>query len=162
MKVGSLTNYDQTQCFSTHLTTFAGGFIVLPSPINWNYVFVNADFMKNKTVYLTVICVSVLYVLLAIYARHKDKKDLEKLRVIALPDNHQSDHYLYQIIVFTGHRKNSGTKSKVRFEENKNFLSNDLNRFILFFRAMMMIHKFEHLMIETERFYNVMELMHLL
>ncbi len=82
MKVGPLTNHYQTQCFSTHLTTFAGGFLVLPAPINWNYVFANADFAKNKTVYLTVICVSVIYLVLVIYARFQDKKDVEKVRQI--------------------------------------------------------------------------------
>ena len=112
--VGPLTNFDQTQCFSTHLTKFTGGFRVLPAPVNWNYVFANADFMKNKTVYLTVICVSVIYIILVIYSRFKDRKDLEKLGVTPLPDNHQSDQYFYQILVFTGQRKDSGTKSKVR------------------------------------------------
>ncbi|CAF0773839.1 unnamed protein product [Adineta steineri] len=53
--VGSLTNHYETECLSTHLTSFAGGFIVLPEPINWSYVFANAGFLKNKTIYLTVI-----------------------------------------------------------------------------------------------------------
>jgi hypothetical protein len=113
--VGCLTNHEQTQCFSTHLTTFAGGFIVLPEPINWNYIFANADFMKNKTIYLTVICISIIYLILIIFARFKDKKDVEKLGVTPLPDNHQTDEYFYQIIVFTGQRKYAGTKSNVHF-----------------------------------------------
>ncbi|CAF3781572.1 unnamed protein product [Rotaria sp. Silwood1] len=113
--VGSLTKHYQTQCFSTYLTTFASGFIVLPAPINWNYVFANVDFMKNKTVYLTIICIFLLYILLIIYARYKDKKDLEKLGVTPLSDNHQFDQYFYRIIVFTGHRKNARTKSTVYF-----------------------------------------------
>ncbi|CAF2863540.1 unnamed protein product [Rotaria sp. Silwood2] len=113
--VGSQTNHYQNQCFSTHLTTFAGGFLVLPAPINWNYVFANADFMKNKTVYLTIICIYILYFLLVIYARYKDKKDIEKLGVTPLPDNYFNDQYFYQILVFTGNRKNAGTKSKVQF-----------------------------------------------
>ncbi len=50
-----------------------------------------------------------------IYARYKDKKDLEKLGVTPLPDNQKSDQYFYQIIVFTGHRVNAGTESKVHF-----------------------------------------------
>jgi hypothetical protein len=120
--VGSLTNHDYTQCFSTHLTTFAGGFVVLPEPINWNYIFTNADFMKNKTVYLTVICISIIYLILIIYARFKDKKDVEKLGVTPLPDNHRSDEYFYQIIIFTGQRKDAGTQSKVHF-----ILSGDKN-----------------------------------
>jgi hypothetical protein len=78
--VGSLTNHEQTQCFSTHLTTFAGGFIVLPAPVNWNYVFANADFAKNKTIYITLMVICILYILLMIYARIKDKKDVQKVR----------------------------------------------------------------------------------
>ena len=115
LTVGPLTNEEITQCFSTHLSTFASGFAVLPTPINWNYVFANADFFRNQTVYLTVICVFVIYILLMIYARYKDRKDLEKLGMTSLPDNHRSDHYYYQILVFTGQRKDSGTKSKVHF-----------------------------------------------
>ncbi|CAF1293793.1 unnamed protein product, partial [Adineta steineri] len=113
--VGSLTNHYETECLSTHLTTFAGGFIVLPEPINWSYVFANADFMKNKTVYLTMIITSIIYIILMIYARFKDKKDFEKLGVTPLVDNNKSDHYYYQILVFTGQRTNAGTNSKVYF-----------------------------------------------
>ena len=113
--VGPLTNHYQTQCFATHLTTLTSGFTVLPAPINWNYLFAHADFIQNKTVYLTVIIVLVLYLILVIYARYKDKKDMEKLGVIPLPNNHRSDQYYYQIIVFTGHRQEAGTKSKVHF-----------------------------------------------
>ena len=125
-----LTNEKQTQCFSTHLTTFAGGFLILPAPINWNYAFANADVAKNKTIYLTMIVVAVLYIALVIYARRKDRKDVEKVRpcvlltlhscvcvqlgVTPLPDNHPMDKYFYQILVFTGFRKESGTSSKVR------------------------------------------------
>ena len=79
--VGALTDHYQTQCFSTHLTTFAGGFIVLPAPVNWNYVFANADFAKNKTIYITLMVICVLYILLVIFARLKDRKDLQKVRV---------------------------------------------------------------------------------
>jgi len=110
-----LTNHNENECYSTHLTTFAGGFIVLPSPINWNYVFTNADFNKNKTIYLTVIVISIVYLLLIIYSRYKDKKDIEKLGVISLNDNYKEDKYCYEIIVLTGHRKDAGTKSKVQF-----------------------------------------------
>jgi hypothetical protein len=41
------------------------------------------------------------------------------LGVTPLPDNHQNDQYFYQIIVFTGQRKDAGTKSKVRFSRKK-------------------------------------------
>ncbi|CAF4283193.1 unnamed protein product, partial [Adineta steineri] len=115
LTVGPLTNLYETECLSTHLTSFAGGFIVLAAPINWSYVFANADFMKNKTVYLTIIITSIIYIILMIYARFKDKKDFEKLGVTPLADNNKSDHYYYQILVFTGLRTNAGTDSKVYF-----------------------------------------------
>ncbi|CAF0957173.1 unnamed protein product, partial [Didymodactylos carnosus] len=113
--VGPQTSHVLTQCYSSHLTTFAGGWVVLPAPINWNYVFANADFSRNKTIYLTVILTAVLYLIIVFYARYKDKKDLEKLGVTPLPDNLVADTYYYQIIVFTGLRKDAGTKSKVHF-----------------------------------------------
>ena len=113
--VGSMTNYYQTECYSTHLTTFASGFLVLPPPIDWSYVFANLDFMRNKTVYLTVIIISSLYVILIIYARRKDKQDLDKLGVTVLAGNRPGDHYFYQILVFTGQRMDAGTQSKVYF-----------------------------------------------
>ncbi len=81
IQVGPLTNYNETQCFSTHLTSFAGGFMILPAPVNWNYVFANAGFLKNKTIYLTVICLSIIYLILITYARFKDKKYIEKVKI---------------------------------------------------------------------------------
>ena len=79
IQVGSLTNHYQTQCFSTHLTTFAGGFLSLPNPINWNYLFSHANVSQNKTIYMSVICTCIIYIILVIYARAQDKKDWEKV-----------------------------------------------------------------------------------
>ncbi|CAF1640812.1 unnamed protein product, partial [Adineta ricciae] len=115
VRVGSLTNHNETECYSTHLTSFAGGFLVLPNPINWNYVFANASFSKNPTIYLTIIITSLFYIILMIYSRYKDKKDIEKLGVTPLIDNEKSDEYYYEILVFTGQRRNAGTESKVQF-----------------------------------------------
>ncbi|UJR19382.1 hypothetical protein I4U23_022512 [Adineta vaga] len=113
--VGSNTTHYQTECFSTHLTKFASGYLILPEMIDWKFVLANAEFYQNKTIYLTVITVTTIYIILMIYARKKDKKDLEKLGVTPLSDNQSSDHYYYQLIVFTGQRKDSGTTSKVHF-----------------------------------------------
>jgi hypothetical protein len=86
---------------------------VLPTAINWKYVFANADFNKNRTVYLTVIIIIVIFIMFLIYSRYQDKKDAEKVTISVLVDNRSSDQYLYQILVFTGIHKNSGANSKV-------------------------------------------------
>ena len=59
--VGPRTNLSHTQCFSTHLTTFAGGFIVLPEPISWNYMFAEADHKSDHTAYLATLCAVIVY-----------------------------------------------------------------------------------------------------
>ena len=67
-------------CVCTHLTTFAGGWVVVPNTIDWNYVFSNADFYKNPTLYITEIVIVVVYIIAFIWARRKDKKDVELVR----------------------------------------------------------------------------------
>jgi hypothetical protein len=100
-------------CRSTHLTEFAGGFLVLPSSINFEYVFANASFDRNPVIYLTVIILTCLYVLFAIWARYMDKKDAKRVGVSLLEDNPPYASYFYEVIVFTGSRSDSATDSKV-------------------------------------------------
>jgi hypothetical protein len=109
-------NISFTRCRSNHLTTFAVGLDVLPASINFEYVFENSSFEKNKTIYLTVLILFVLYILFSIWGRWMDKQDLLKIGVTPLIDNNPIDDYFYEIIVFTGNRINAGTDSKVRFK----------------------------------------------
>lgn len=99
-----MTNHRRTQCLSTHLSTFAAGFLVLPTAIDWKYVFANADFNKNRTVYLTIIVVISLYILFMIYSRWQDRKDTEK--VLKSKKNKLCSLFLYDILAwcdtFTG------------------------------------------------------------
>lgn len=76
-KVGPLTNRRGIHCKCTHMTTFAGGWVVVPNTIDWNFVFSNMDFFKNPTLYITEIVIFVVYIVTVIWARYKDKKDLE-------------------------------------------------------------------------------------
>ncbi|CAH1793770.1 unnamed protein product [Owenia fusiformis] len=103
------------KCASTHLTTFAGGWVVAPNTIDWDFVFANMDFAKNLTIYIFMIVIFTLYILVAIWARRQDKKDILKLGVTPLADNDPRDKYYYEVIVYTGLRQNCGTKSKVNF-----------------------------------------------
>ena len=131
MEILGDTNITHTHCQSNHLTSFAGGFVVLPNEINFNNVWANADFTKNPVIYATCITLVCLYLLLAVWARYQDRKDEKKMGVVLLDyednlfngglllmnnfkkTNTQVNKYIYEIIVFTGSRNNAGTDSKV-------------------------------------------------
>jgi hypothetical protein len=108
------SNSTHTHCSAFHLTEFAGGFVVVPSEINFQSVFANASFMQNPTIYVTCIVLVSLFILLAIFMFHKDRKDKLKVGVTFLPNRIKNLYnYYYEVIVFTGNRNNSGTDSNV-------------------------------------------------
>ena len=124
MEILEDTNVTHTHCQSNHLTSFAGGFVVLPNEINFNNVWANADFSKNPVIYATCIALVSLYLLLAVWARYQDIQDDKKMDVFLLnyKDNESSlsllgkervSKYIYEIIVFTGSRKDAGTDARV-------------------------------------------------
>ncbi|KAA0203316.1 hypothetical protein HAZT_HAZT006197, partial [Hyalella azteca] len=108
-------NASTTVCACNHLTSFGSGFLPMPNPIDFSYVFANAGFAENLTIYLTIILSLSFYIIGLIYARIKDKKDLQYVGATPLPENRPEDHYVYELYVFTGFQPNSGTKSKVNF-----------------------------------------------
>ncbi|XP_061175461.1 uncharacterized protein LOC133184410 [Saccostrea echinata] len=114
-EVGPLTNRKHIHCVCTHMTTFAGGWVVVPNTIDWNFVFSNMDFFKNPTLYITEIVIFVVYTIAVIWARYKDKKDIEMLGLTPLEDNDKKDKYYYEIVVVTGMRRKAGTDSNVSF-----------------------------------------------
>ncbi|CAF4146098.1 unnamed protein product, partial [Rotaria sp. Silwood1] len=77
--VGPKTNHYQTQCFSTHLTKFAGGWIVIPKSLDWKYMKENAQFEQNKTIYATLITIDSLFIFIFIFAAMKDRKYVKKV-----------------------------------------------------------------------------------
>lgn len=107
------TNFEWTNCESSHLTDFAGGLVVLPSQINFEYVFANSSFDKNPTIYTTVILTLCAYFLGVIWCVLMDKKDKLKAKIHLLSDNKKEETYFYEINIYTGTRKNAGTKSRV-------------------------------------------------
>jgi len=114
MEVLETTNITDTHCVSNHLTSFAGGWMVLPPQINFEYVLANASFLKNPTIYITVIVLICLYILLAIWSRWMDRKDEQKVGITILnQDENFENKYIYEIIFFTGARKDAATDSRV-------------------------------------------------
>ena len=62
-------DYRQTDCSSSHMTSFAAGFFILPNTIDFEYVFANASFSNNLTIYFTIIITLIIWILLLIWAR---------------------------------------------------------------------------------------------
>ena len=105
------SNLTHTHCSSSHLTQFAGGFVVLPPAIDFNYVFAHSSFLQNPTIYSTIIALATLYVILAIISRYFDTQDQKKIGLTNLANS--LDEYKYEVTIFTGNRFNAGTNSNV-------------------------------------------------
>ncbi|KAK7506559.1 hypothetical protein BaRGS_00002034, partial [Batillaria attramentaria] len=115
-EVGELTSRWKTQCLCTHLTSFGSDAVVPPNTIDFSNVwakFGNLD--ENAAVFSTVISLLGVYIIMMVWARFMDKRDLVKWGAMPLEDNLPSDNYHYQLAVYTGIRKNAGTDSHVRF-----------------------------------------------
>ena len=114
VEILSDSNETHTHCQSTHLTEFAGGLSFLPTVIDFDYVFAHASFRANKLIYSTVIVVSALYILAALWCWHVDKLDCRKMGFYLLGDNSPGDSYFYEVLVHTGTHRESETSSKVQ------------------------------------------------
>ncbi|XP_064112518.1 uncharacterized protein LOC135219572 isoform X1 [Macrobrachium nipponense] len=104
-----------TKCETIHLTPFGSGHFFIPNEIDVQYVFANAGFVDNLTLYIILIFLLVLYIMMMIWARYMDKKDLQYRGVEPLEDNSVEDKYLYEITVTTGPDKEAGTDSNIQF-----------------------------------------------
>ena len=108
------TTATAAHCVATHLTDFAGGFAVVVPSINFEAAFANASFLDNPVIYSTMMGVTILYIIMAILARRKDKLDKSRFNIVPLADNKPEDNYFYELVIMTGARAESGTDSKVR------------------------------------------------
>jgi len=125
MEVLTTTNTTHTQCISNHLTEFASGWIVVPNEINFNYVWANVSFSQNKTIYITVIVIIIIYFILLIWAQIIDKYDMNKLEIKSFSSNKSDDIYFYEVklsfkLPFNLKMKLIGSNSESRvFEINR-------------------------------------------
>ncbi|CAH1794576.1 unnamed protein product [Owenia fusiformis] len=114
--VGPITTIEKTQCLCTHLTNFGGDFVVPPNSIDFSTVFAKfAKLGENAAVFSVVISVLGLYFIALVWCRRKDKQDLIKWGAKPLEDNIPTDQYHYQMIVYTGIKRDADTKSKISF-----------------------------------------------
>ena len=113
MEIKNTTDFSMTYCLTNHLTSFAGGLVVLPNTINFQYVWAHASYIDNPIIYTSVIVITILYSILAVIVRIVDLQDKKRLTLSFLSDNSLHDSYFYEIITFTGILPESGTDSKV-------------------------------------------------
>ena len=113
MEIYEDTDLSKSHCSSNHLTLFASGLVLVPQEINFQHVFADASFTRNPCVYITVIIIICIYILFAIWAKYMDFLDSKKSNTVILNENNPLDDYAYELIVFTGNRSESGTRSKV-------------------------------------------------
>ena len=81
-QVGPLTTYAKTQCLCTHLTSFGGDMYVPPNTIDFNTVFTAERFLESMPVFCTVSAMIAVYLLVIIWARHMDKRDVARVRAV--------------------------------------------------------------------------------
>jgi polycystin 1L2 len=112
LEVQSTTTLDYTYCQTNHLTEFASGASCILPTLNFNNIWAHASFLDNITLYVTVIAISIIYVILMILSFVLDKLDEQKLGITKL-ESYYHETYMYEIIIYTGSRKESATDSKV-------------------------------------------------
>jgi polycystin 1L2 len=109
-----MSTFKVTECLCYHLTTFGSDFYVPPNTIDFSNVWAKfKNLSDNAAVFATIISLIGLYIIIAIWARYTDKKDLIKWGASPLVDNLPSDGYYYLVSVQTGVGNDTSTKSNV-------------------------------------------------
>ncbi|XP_066289732.1 polycystin-1-like protein 2 [Branchiostoma lanceolatum] len=115
-RIGPLTNTRITHCFCDHLTAFGSDFQFFVAPNSLNILQALQGFnniSENPAVVVTISVIVGIYILMVIWARWKDKKDVEKVGATVLGSSPGGGCSVYQVVVFTGARANAGTSAKV-------------------------------------------------
>ena len=82
-QVSNKTTYHETICLCTHLTSFGGEMVVPPNTIDFKNVWAKfKNLNENAAVFSTVVSLLGIYVILLIWARHMDKKDIVKVTLL--------------------------------------------------------------------------------
>ncbi|XP_019644232.1 PREDICTED: uncharacterized protein LOC109485226 [Branchiostoma belcheri] len=111
-KPGALSNSTHIHCRCNHLTKFTG--LVAPNPINFSEVFTK-DILQNPIGLILVLSTFLLYLLLVLWSRRKDRHDLAKVGVAA-PQGHilNPDPWCqYVVTLYTGFKGGSWTTATV-------------------------------------------------
>ncbi|KAI8504762.1 hypothetical protein Bbelb_178800 [Branchiostoma belcheri] len=113
---GPLTNANITHCFCDHLTAFGSDFQFFVAPNSLNILKALQGFnniSENPAVVIAISVIVGIYLLMVLWARWKDRKDVEKVGATVLGSSPGGGCSVYQVVVFTGARANAGTTAKV-------------------------------------------------
>ncbi|KAI5701754.1 hypothetical protein M8J75_013015 [Diaphorina citri] len=112
--VNNRSTLDQIICDCRHMSKFSASVLVVPNlvdPIGDASLLLTV--LDNPTPVIFVLAILLLYVILLIWARRKDKMDTKRGRIVILKDNCPSDEVPYLVTVYTGSRPYAGTTSDV-------------------------------------------------
>uniref|UniRef100_A0A1I8GBW5 PLAT domain-containing protein n=1 Tax=Macrostomum lignano TaxID=282301 RepID=A0A1I8GBW5_9PLAT len=112
--VGQCSTPTETQCFSSHMTSFMSSFYVPPLAFNPS----DSGWLKldsNPIALSVVLALVCFYLIIVVWVRRKDKDDMKKVGVTPLPDNHPADEFRYELTFWTGARRHAGTTAQVSF-----------------------------------------------
>uniref|UniRef100_A0AAZ3QXC4 Polycystic kidney disease 1 like 2a n=1 Tax=Oncorhynchus tshawytscha TaxID=74940 RepID=A0AAZ3QXC4_ONCTS len=113
-RVGPLTTSLVTQCLCNHLTFFGSSFFIMPNLVDVSRTTeLFATFSDNPVVVCFVGAIFIAYLLVVVWARRKDIKDIAKVKVTLLEDNDPLAEYRYMLNISTGHRRGASTSSQV-------------------------------------------------
>ncbi|XP_076807291.1 polycystin family receptor for egg jelly-like isoform X2 [Clavelina lepadiformis] len=94
---------------------YASHLLVFPNKINYDQLSWNLweQFQQNPVIISVLLVFYVIYALLLIWARCKDKDAQKKGLFIEVADNSPNDQYRYYVTIYTGSRPNAGTTATV-------------------------------------------------
>ncbi|XP_076803268.1 polycystin family receptor for egg jelly-like [Clavelina lepadiformis] len=94
---------------------YASHLLVFPNKINYDQLSWNLwqQFQQNPVIVIVLSALYVIYALLLIWARNKDKNAEKKGLFIEVADNSPNDQYRYYVTIYTGSRPNAGTTAAV-------------------------------------------------
>ncbi|XP_068085200.1 polycystin-1-like protein 2 [Anabrus simplex] len=112
--IGPETSTSKIHCRCSHLSAFSGSLFVPPNKINPIYDVDLFLTVVDNPLIVVFVCMFLLgALLLMLWARRQDKKDILRRRVTILEDNTPGEYYAYLVTVYTGSRKGAGTTSTV-------------------------------------------------
>ncbi|XP_072167996.1 polycystin-1-like protein 2 [Diadema setosum] len=111
-QVSPASNATHTVCLCDHLTMFGAGFQIPMNKIDLT----QSAFTKlheNPVVFAFMVCCLCIYLVVVLWARKADKRDVAKAGVTPLADNKPGDRFHYEVTVFTGAKSGAGTTARV-------------------------------------------------